>query len=147
MEAALKWMVAGIIAAWVSLGTAVQFLLLFMVIDYATGMVAAAMDKQLSSGKGWTGLGKKILTLLLVWAAHLGTKALGVGYDLGAWVATAYSINELISIAENCHRSGVPIPAKLIDLLEKARSAWDGSDRRMEQKPFAGRERRARREG
>lgn len=143
MEAAIKWILAAIIATWVSLSAAVQFLIIFMVFDYATGLIAATINKELDSHIGSIGLAKKVLVLALVWVAHLGTRAINVGYDLGSLVATAYCLNELISIVENCARVGVPIPPRLVQALRNAHKLWDGEERRSESDGnYAGRERR-----
>lgn len=144
MEAAFKWFIAAMIAAWISLSAAVQFLLIFMAFDYVTGIVAAYVNKELCSEKGAKGLAKKVAVLLLVWVSHYATRAINVDYDLGAWVATAYSINELISIIENCRRAGVPVPQRLVDALMKAKTVWDGTERRADtETQYSGPERRA----
>lgn len=143
MEAGLKWLAAGVLSMWLGLSDAVRWLLIFMLLDYATGLIAAAMRQQLSSSKGFHGLGKKALTLILIVAAHVLARAAALGVDLGGWVAIAYCGNEFISIIENCKNAGVPIPKRLMDALESAESLWDGPDRRMSSDvAYAGRERR-----
>lgn len=132
----IAWIVASVAILWVSLSTAIQFLLIFMALDYATGLIAGAIKKRLSSDKAWVGIGKKVLVLLLVTAAHVAARALNIGYDLGSLIATAYCVSELISITENCARAGIPVPSKLLELLEKARdAAWKGPERRIQEDP------------
>lgn len=127
----LKWAIGGLAALWVSLPAALPTLILFMALDFATGLICASIAKKLDSGESYKGLKRKTLVLLLVLSAHLATKAAGIGYDLGSVVAIAYIVNELISITENCARAGVPVPKVLVDALLKAKGiAWNGTERR-----------------
>ena len=41
--------------------------------------------------------------------------------------AISYEINELVSIAENCARRGVPIPASVVALLKNAKKIGGAS--------------------
>lgn len=129
----IKWAVAGIVSFWVSLPASFPILLLFMAMDFITGILAAFIRRTLHSGESFRGLAKKTLILLLVVSAHIAGIAAGIGVDIGAIVAIAYIVNEVISITENCHRAGIPIPGVLVEALVKARSAadWRGEkDRR-----------------
>ena len=133
----LKWIVATAIGAlsafFVSIPTAVWYLLLFMGLDYATGLVVGFKAKKLSSTVGLEGLKKKALVLILVGTAHAVTHSFEIGYDLGSAVAIAYSLNELISIVENCSRAGIWIPKVLLDTLDKLKNlaAYEGPERRQ----------------
>ncbi len=95
----------------------VHFLLGFMALDYFTGLIAGALRKEISSGRAWRGLGKKVLTLLLLTALYLAEREAGFGLQITTMAALAYVVNEAISILENCARAGVPIPPKLIAFL------------------------------
>lgn len=46
-------------------------LIIFMVIDYITGLMCAVADKKLSSAVGFKGICKKVLIILLVGVAHI----------------------------------------------------------------------------
>lgn len=103
-------------------------LLVFMCIDYISGLVMAGIFKKsgksesggLSSKAGWIGLVKKCLTLIMVIIANMLDTALNVGYIRNA-VIIGFSVNELISIVENMGVMGVPIPSvitKAIDILK-----------------------------
>ena len=46
-------------------------LLIFMVLDYITGLMCAIADKKLSSAVGFKGICKKVLILMLVGVAHI----------------------------------------------------------------------------
>ena len=103
-------------------------LLIFMVIDYITGMVVAGVfhksgkseNGALESRAGWKGLCKKGMTLLFVLIAHRLDLSIGVSYMRDA-VIIGFMANELISITENAGLMGVPLPAvitKAIDILK-----------------------------
>ena len=46
-------------------------LLIFMVLDYVTGLMCAIADKKLSSAVGFKGICKKVLIIMLVGVAHV----------------------------------------------------------------------------
>ena len=46
-------------------------LIIFMVIDYITGLMCAIADRKLSSAVGFKGICKKVLILMLVGVAHI----------------------------------------------------------------------------
>lgn len=93
-----------------------QTLLLFMVIDYVTGIIKAIVKKQLSSNKGFKGGAKKVGILFIVMIAYRVDLTFGVDYIRNA-VAIFYSTNEAISILENVALIGVKIPKKLKTIL------------------------------
>lgn len=97
-------------------------LLAFVVFDYITGVIAAAIEKALSSEVGWKGIAKKIFIFILVGLAHLlDTYVLGGTAVLRTACIFFYIANEGLSIIENASRLGLPIPAKLKDALEQLR--------------------------
>ena len=116
--------IAGLFGGW---DTSLVTLLLFMGIDYITGLAVATCGKspksdtgRLSSKIGWRGLAKKCVSLLLVLVAVRLDITLGTSYIRDA-VCIAFTVNELISITENAGLLGVPLPAvitKAIDLLQ-----------------------------
>ena len=113
--------IAGLFGGW---GTALPTLLIFMAVDYVTGLIVAAAGKspkgKLSSKIGWRGLAKKCVVLLLVLVAAQLDVVLGMDY-VRAGVCVAFLCNEVISILENAGLMGVPLPAalkKAIDLLQ-----------------------------
>ena len=46
-------------------------LIIFMALDYITGLMCAVIDKKLSSAVGFKGICKKVLILMLVGVAHI----------------------------------------------------------------------------
>lgn len=110
---------------------AMTTLLIFMGIDYITGLIVAGVfnnspkteNGALESRAGWKGLCRKCVTLLMVLIACRLDMALGSTFIKDA-VVIAYIANETISIIENAGLMGIPIPnviKKAIEVL-KARS-------------------------
>jgi len=98
-------------------------LIAFVVIDYITGFMCAAMDKKLSSEVGFRGIFKKILIFAMVAVGHiidtkiLGNVADGGGFVIRTAVVFFYIANEGLSLLENTARLGLPVPNKLKDIL------------------------------
>lgn len=99
---------------------ALEALLVLMVIDYMTGLLAAYIcpDMNLSSIRGLKGICKKIMILLLVVLAHELEKAAGVP-AVQSVVTWFFIGNEGLSIIENAAKAGVPVPKRLRDTLEQ----------------------------
>lgn len=108
-----------------------QTLVIFMVIDYMSGLVVAGVfhaskkseNGALESRVGFKGLCRKGITLLFVLIAHHLDIIIGTNY-IRDMVVIGFIANEVISITENAGLMGVPLPktiAKAIDILtEKA---------------------------
>lgn len=89
-------------------------LIVFVVVDYITGVLCAVIEKNLASAIGFRGIFQKIMIFLLVGIANvLDTKILGAGAMLRSAVIFFYIANEGISILENAGRMGLPIPEKM----------------------------------
>ena len=89
-------------------------LIVFVVVDYITGLMAAVINKEVSSEVGFHGIVKKVVIFCLVAVGHICD---------GSVVRTAviffYLSNEGISILENATRIGLPVPQKLKNVLEQ----------------------------
>lgn len=102
---------------------AMTTLCIFMLIDYVTGLIVAAVFKKstktkdggLESDAGYKGLAKKFATLLLVLVACRLDIVLGISFVRDC-VIIAFITNETISITENIGLMGVPMPK----VIEKA---------------------------
>ena len=95
-------------------------LIVFVVIDYVTGVMAAVVDHKLSSEVGFKGIFKKVLIFLLVGIGHiLETHVIGSGSVLRTAVIFFYLSNEGVSLIENAAHLGLPIPEKLKSVLEQ----------------------------
>lgn len=117
--------IAGLFGGW---DASIRALLLFMAIDFLTGLILAGVFRKspktasggLQSKIGWKGIARKGVTLLLVLISAQLDLILGTTYIRDA-VCIAFAVNELISITENAGLLGVPLPgilAKAIDLLQ-----------------------------
>jgi len=95
-------------------------LIVFVVVDYITGLMAAFIQKKLSSETGFKGICKKVAIFCLVGVGHiLDAQVIGAGSVLRTAVIFFYLSNEGISIIENVAVIGLPVPQKLIDVLEQ----------------------------
>ena len=95
-------------------------LVAFVAIDYITGVMCAVNDHTLSSAVGFRGICRKVLIFALVGLANiLDVNILGQGSILRTAVIFFYLSNEGISIIENVAIIGLPVPQKLIDVLEQ----------------------------
>lgn len=110
-------------------------LLIFMGVDYITGLIVAGVfhksakteNGALESGAGWKGLCKKGVTLLVVLVACRLDLVMGSNFIRDA-VVIAFVANETISIIENAGLMGVPIPTvitKAIEVLKKKSESED----------------------
>ena len=95
-------------------------LLVFVIADYITGVMCAIADKQLSSEVGFQGIRNTVLKLVMVGIGHImDTYLIGNGGVLRTAIIFFYCSNEGISMLENAGHLGLPIPAKLKDILEQ----------------------------
>lgn len=118
--------VAALFGGW---DTALQTLVIFMAIDYITGLVVAGVfhtspktkTGTLESRAGWKGLCRKGVSLLVVLVACRLDAIIGSSFIRDATVI-AFICNETISIIENAGLMGVPIPealTKAVDVLKQ----------------------------
>lgn len=96
-------------------------LMAFIVIDFATGMLSAVVNGNLSSKVGHRGVIKKLAYFLMVGFAHVvDVYVLHDTDDKFRVIAIVLILaNEGISILENLAELGVPIPKKLLGLFER----------------------------
>lgn len=125
-------MIAGVVGGVITtlLGgwnSALATLVVFMGIDFVTGIVTAAMGKSkhsesgtLNSTAGWVGLAKKFCILLMVVVGVRIDILIGTNY-IRDTVCISFCLNELLSIVENTTLMGIPYPPvikKAIDVLQ-----------------------------
>ena len=108
-----------------------QALLIFMIVDYLSGLAVAGIFKNssktegggLKSDVGFKGIIKKVFMVLVVALMFRLDILFGIRY-LRDLCIIGFILNELISITENLGLMGIPLPAvitKAIELLnEKA---------------------------
>lgn len=101
-------------------------LLIFMVLDYVTGLMCAIADKKLSSSVGFKGICKKVLIIMLVGVAHVvDLHVVGTGDALRSAVVCFYLSNEGVSMLENAAHLGLPVPDKLKGILAQLHGRMD----------------------
>lgn len=95
-------------------------LVIFVSVDYVTGVMCAWVEKKLSSEVGAKGITKKVTIFLLVAIANIiDTQIIRDGSGIRTAVISYYLMNEGLSITENAARLGLPIPKKLRSVLEQ----------------------------
>lgn len=118
--------IASLFGGW---DAALITLIIFMGIDYVTGLIVAGVFKAsektqsgaLESSAGWKGLCRKGVTLLVVLVACRLDLVMGSSFIRDA-VVIAFIANETISIVENAGLMGVPIPGVVKKAIEVLKS-------------------------
>lgn len=122
--------IASLFGGWTA---SLTTLLIFMGIDYVSGLIVAGVFHNspktetgtLESRAGLKGLIRKCSMLLFVLIGYRLDVAVGTAYIRDA-ICIAFIANELLSIVENAGLMGVPIPAVItnaIDILKKQSNA------------------------
>lgn len=115
LVAVLATGVVYILGGW---DVSLTLLVVFLILDYVSGILKAIINKELSSAIGFQGIAKKVYVIVLI----------GVGYGLDRLlgndmlifrtiVCYFYIANEGISILENACILGVPVPTQLKEKL------------------------------
>lgn len=100
-------------------------LLIFMAVDFVTGLIVAGVFKAsgktesgaISSKASFKGLCKKCVMLMFVLLAHRLDMAVGTDYIRSATVI-GFMLNEMISIVENAGLMGLPLPEVITKAIE-----------------------------
>ena len=99
---------------------ALQVLIVFMILDYGTGVLYAYLTDQLNSEVGFKGLVKKCMILVVLIIGVMLDRIVGNGtWVFRTLVAYFYIANEGISLLENVGNIGTPIPNKIRNALEQ----------------------------
>ena len=104
-------------------------LLVFVALDYITGVMCGIADKKLSSAVGFKGLSRKVLIFALVGVGHVvDTYVVGTGGALRSAIICFYLSNEGLSMLENATHLGLPVPDKLKEILSQLHDRTDAGD-------------------
>jgi toxin secretion/phage lysis holin len=107
----LTWLFGG----W---DTALIVLVGFIILDYATGLLRAYVNKEVSSNVGLKGIARKAVIFIVLIVAVLLDRLLNTGsWVFRTLVCYFYIANEGISLLENCSGLGLPVPVKLQEAL------------------------------
>ena len=109
----------GLLAALGGWDMPLQALVGAMALDYISGVVAAVGEKTLSSRVGFSGLAKKMMIFLMVILAGALDALVGADSVCRTAVITFYFVNEAVSLTENAAELGLPLPQKLLDILDQ----------------------------
>ena len=124
---ALGAAIASLYGGW---DAALQTLILFMAVDYVTGLIVAGVfHASPKSRAGWKGLIRKGETLLIVLVACRLDAVMATSFVRDA-VVIGFICNETISIVENAGLMGLPIPAaltKAVDILKQRSEEQKGT--------------------
>ena len=134
MRASVLYSAVGVVGGFIAMAfggwsDALITLIIFMSVDYVTGLIVAGIFKKskksesgaLESRAGFKGLCRKGVALLIVLVAVRLDIIMHTTYIKDA-VIIAFIANEAISIIENAGLMGIPIPGvitKAIDVLKK----------------------------
>lgn len=115
--------VSFLFGGWSSL---LSILLTFVVLDYLSGIAAAAKEGKLRSDIGLWGIARKVAIFAVVAVAHLVDSTLGDAHLFRDAAVFFYLANELLSITENLGRVGAPIPPAVQRAVEILRGKSEG---------------------
>lgn len=131
IKATLTLALAGLSVYFQNLLIPLIILLIVIICDYVSGMIAAGIKNELSSRAGIIGIVKKVSYLIIVTVGMvidwiIQTALLRVGVEMqeglimfGLLVTVWLIINELLSILENMAKIGVPLPPFLSPLIRR----------------------------
>ena len=95
-------------------------LVCFILLDFISGLMVGLTNKNINSEICFRGLMKKSAIILVLIMGTLLDRLLGnEGYICRTVVSWFYIANEGISLLENSAKLGLPIPQKIIDVLEQ----------------------------
>ena len=110
------------------LDIALTTLLIFIVLDYITGVCKAIIKKKVNSVIGLKGIVKKVGYLIIVaLSVRLDIITGGTG-ALRTLVIYFFVANEGISILENWGTMGLPLPEKIMETLEQIKKENGGKE-------------------
>lgn len=104
------------------LDAALKTLLVLMVLDYITGLCKAIVNKEINSIIGAKGIIKKVGYLVIVAVLVLLDEIVGNTGAIRNLVVYFFVANEGISILENWGKIGLPLPPKVLEVLEQIKS-------------------------
>ncbi|MGX2958058.1 phage holin family protein [Peribacillus sp. JNUCC 23] len=96
----------------------INTLLVFVAIDYLSGLIASAVEGKLSSKIGFRGIAKKVMIFAIVAVAHLIDRVIGENDLVRDAAIYFYMANELLSIIENAGRTGLIVPEQIKGMVQ-----------------------------
>ena len=96
----------------------ITILCILMIIDIITGLAKAVKNKNLWSRKSLLGFARKILVFLIITVSNLLDLLMNMNGTVVLATVTFYILNEVLSITENSAQIGIPLPDKLMEVIE-----------------------------
>ena len=96
----------------------ITILCILMIIDIITGLMKAIKNRNLWSRKSLLGFARKILVFLIITVANLLDLLMNMSGTVVLATVTFYILNEVLSITENSAQIGIPLPDKLMEVIE-----------------------------
>jgi len=104
-------------------------LIALVVLDYMSGVAVAIARKCLSSEIGFRGICKKIMVFIVVAVANIiDTRVVESGSALRTAALFLFISNEGVSLLENAACLGLPIPARLMNVLQEIKPKSEKKD-------------------
>jgi toxin secretion/phage lysis holin len=123
LDKLITWATGGLFSAAAYLFAGVDDLLIafliFMIVDYTTGLMLAAVERRVSSQRGFKGVAKKIGMLFFIIIAVQLDIITGQGHAARVSVLFFLIGVEGISILENLGGLGLPIPSAIRKAFER----------------------------
>ena len=110
------------------LDIALKTLLIFILLDYVTGLCKAIVNKKVNSIIGIKGIIKKIGYLIVVALSVQLDNITGSKGALRTLVIYFFVANEGISVLENWGSIGLPLPKKIMETLEQLKKENGGNE-------------------
>ena len=114
--------IASLLGGWDAL---LKALVIFIILDYASGLIASYTERKLSSRIGFVGIAKKVFILILVAVSYNIDQLTGSDIIREAVIGFYLGI-EGLSILENAGRTGIPLPSILVNALEVLKNKKEG---------------------
>ena len=96
----------------------ITILFILMIIDIITGLAKAVKNRNLWSRKSLLGFARKILVFLIITVSNLLDLLMNMNGTVVLATVTFYILNEVLSITENSAQIGIPLPDKLMEVIE-----------------------------
>ncbi len=109
-------------------------LVIFVAVDYITGVIRAAYEGKLNSHIGAWGIVRKVALFGVVCVANEIDILLNMGHIIRCATIAFFLSNEGISLLGNIAALGVPIPPRLLQTLEEIKDGLNRPDDKK-QKP------------
>ena len=117
LKLSFSFLATGFIYCIGGIDSALESLIIIMLIDYITGVFSAIKNKKLSSKIGFEGILKKIIYLFIICLTCVIDRMTLNDGSIRSLVIYWLIANDGISILENVAEFGIPVPAKIKDML------------------------------